>query len=49
MGDHDLVAVTIRVEGGTHLLPYGLANGLLHGGDLMRIGCPCHSLHDGRR
>src|SRR5215510_3984821 len=47
-GDHDLVAVTIRVQGGTHLLLYGLTNGLLHGCDITRIGCSCHGLYDGR-
>jgi hypothetical protein len=49
MGDHDLVAVTIRVQGGTHLLPYRLTSGLLHGGDLTRIGCPYHGFHNGFR
>ena len=37
MGDHDCIAVTIRVQGGTHLLPYGLTDSLIHGSDIPRI------------
>ena len=34
MGDDDLVAVTIGVQGGTPLRPHRLTRGLLYGGDI---------------
>jgi len=37
MGYHDLVAVTIRVQGGTHFLPYRLPDSLLHDSDITGI------------
>ena len=46
MGDHDLVAIAIRVQGGTHRLPDGLTHGVLHGGDVTGIRGPGHGLHD---
>jgi hypothetical protein len=49
MGYHDLVAITIRVQGGTHLLPYRVTDALLHGGDITGIGCPRHRLYNGHR
>jgi hypothetical protein len=49
MRNHDLVAVTISVQGGTHLRPNRLTDVLLDGSDLTGIRCPRHRLHDGRR
>jgi hypothetical protein len=49
MGDQDVVAITIRVQGDTHLLPYGLTGVLIDGCDITRIRGAGHSLDDGRR
>jgi hypothetical protein len=49
MGDHGLVAITIRVQGGTHFLSYCVTDSLLYGSNIPGIGGPRHGLHHGRR
>jgi hypothetical protein len=49
MGDHDLIMVTIGVEGGTDLPSDRLTHGLLHGSDVTGIRGPGHGLYNGRR
>ena len=49
MGYHGLIAVTIRVQDGTHLLPYCVTDFVIHGSDITGIGRPRHAFHDGGR
>jgi hypothetical protein len=43
---HGLVAITIRVQGGTDFLPDRVTDSLLYGGDIPGIGSPRHGLHN---